>query len=116
MGRLFRWLPRRLQPLTTNMLLRDEPDHRRLRSLVDQAFLTRSVEALRPRLEALANESLDRLEVRACFSGKAPQALVAQSDGARLYLASMRLGGRLLETAGDNAEQATNQASDTVTN
>src|SRR5262245_49829579 len=33
MGSLLRWLPRNLQPVTTNMLLRDEPDHRRLRHL-----------------------------------------------------------------------------------
>jgi cytochrome P450 len=42
------------------MLLRDPPDHRRLRSLVDQAFLRQSVEALRPRLESLADETLDQ--------------------------------------------------------
>ena len=47
------------------MLLRDPPDHRRLRSLVDQAFQRQSVEALRPRLEALADESLDRLAEQA---------------------------------------------------
>lgn len=63
--RLLRWLPRSLLPLATNMLLRDEPDHRRLRSLVERAFQVRSVEALRPRLEALADEALDRLAERA---------------------------------------------------
>ncbi|WP_422929121.1 cytochrome P450 family protein [Singulisphaera sp. PoT] len=59
-GTLLRWLPRTLRPLTTNMLLRDEPDHRRLRSLVDQAFRRQSVEALRPRLEALADAAARR--------------------------------------------------------
>ena len=44
---------------------------------------------------------LDRLAVRACFGGSAPEALVAQSDGARFYLESMRLGERLLEPVGD---------------
>src|SRR5690349_2634734 len=38
MATIVRWLPRSLKPLATNMLLRDPPDHRRLRSLVDQAF------------------------------------------------------------------------------
>lgn len=61
MGALLRWLPRTLRPLATNMLLRDPPDHRRLRSLVEQAFQRQSVEALHPRLEALADEALDRL-------------------------------------------------------
>jgi cytochrome P450 len=47
------------------MLIRDEPDHRRLRSLVDQAFQRQSVEALRPRIVALADELLDRCEQQA---------------------------------------------------
>jgi cytochrome P450 len=65
MGAIVRWLPRSLKPLTAQMLIRDEPDHRRLRSLVDQAFQRQSVEALRPRLTALADEMLDRLERQA---------------------------------------------------
>ena len=62
MGALLRWLPRTLQPLSTNMLLRDEPDHRRLRHLVDRAFRVRSIETLRPRLEVLADAAADGLE------------------------------------------------------
>ncbi|MCI0361324.1 MAG: cytochrome P450 [Planctomycetaceae bacterium] len=69
MRALLRWLPRNLKPLATNMLLRDPPDHRRLRSLVDQAFQRHSVEALRPRLAVLADEALDRLESEAARSG-----------------------------------------------
>ena len=65
MGTLLRWLPRTLQPIAKNMLLRDEPDHRRLRGLVDRAFQARSVEALRPRLEMLADEALDRMAEQA---------------------------------------------------
>jgi cytochrome P450 len=61
MGRIVRWLPGALKPLATNMLLRDPPDHRRLRSLVDQAFRRHSIESLRPRLEVLADEALDHL-------------------------------------------------------
>ena len=61
MAALFRWLPWGLRPLTTNMLLRDEPDHHRLRSLVDQAFVRQSIETMHPRLEALADEALDGL-------------------------------------------------------
>jgi cytochrome P450 len=44
------------------MLMRDEPDHRRLRQLVDQAFQRQSVDALRPRLVVLADDALDRME------------------------------------------------------
>jgi cytochrome P450 len=61
LSRLLRWLPRSVRPITTHMLLRDEPDHRRLRGLVERAFLRQSVDALRPRLEALADEAVDRL-------------------------------------------------------
>jgi cytochrome P450 len=68
MGSLVRWLPRSLKPLTRQMLIRDEPDHRRLRSLVEQAFQRQSVEALRPRLAALADEALDRFEQHASQS------------------------------------------------
>jgi cytochrome P450 len=62
---ILHWLPRNLRPLATNMLLRDEPDHRRLRVLVDRAFQARSVEALRPRLDVLAEEALDHLAAEA---------------------------------------------------
>jgi cytochrome P450 len=62
-------LPRGLKPLASNMLLRDPPDHRRLRSLVEQAFRRQSIEAIRPRLEALADEALDRLEAQAAHAG-----------------------------------------------
>jgi cytochrome P450 len=65
MGAFIRWLPRALQPLSTNMLLRDEPDHRRRRHLVDRAFRARSIEALRPRLEVLADSAIDDLARRA---------------------------------------------------
>src|SRR5215468_5862808 len=65
MGSILRWLPRTLQPLSTNMLIRDEPDHRRLRHLVERAFRVRSIEALRPRLEILADDAVDALEKEA---------------------------------------------------
>jgi cytochrome P450 len=61
MRSLIGWLPRTLRPLSTNMLIRDEPDHRRLRRLVERAFRVRSVGAMRPRLEALADEAADSL-------------------------------------------------------
>jgi hypothetical protein len=52
------------------------------------------------RYEVSVDESLDRLAVRACFDGKAPDALVAESSDARFYLESMRLGERFLEPIG----------------
>jgi cytochrome P450 len=42
------------------MLDLDPPDHTRLRSLVQQAFSPRAVDAMRPRIERLANELVDQ--------------------------------------------------------
>jgi cytochrome P450 len=40
----------------------DPPDHDRLRRLVSKAFTPRSIEQLRPRVQALVDEALDRVE------------------------------------------------------
>ena len=45
--------------LNDHMLMRDGEDHRRLRSLVQQAFTPRRVASLRPRVQALADGLLD---------------------------------------------------------
>ncbi len=42
-----------------NMLNLDPPDHHRLRRLVSKVFTPRTVEALRPRVQALVDEALD---------------------------------------------------------
>ncbi|MBC8006990.1 MAG: hypothetical protein H7X76_02970 [Prolixibacteraceae bacterium] len=57
--------------------------------------------ALAHRYDVTVDQSLERISVRACFNGKAPEALVAESDGARFYLESMRLGDRALEPVED---------------
>lgn len=58
------WVPRRFAPLLENMLDVDEPDHRRLRSLVQKAFTPRTVAELRNRVHATAAELYSRLEER----------------------------------------------------
>jgi cytochrome P450 len=42
-----------------SMLFMDDPEHRRLRNLVAKPFSAKSVEALRPRIRAIAGELLD---------------------------------------------------------
>ena len=42
-------------------------------------------------------ESLDLLAVKACFDGKVPGALVAETSGAKTFLEEVRLSGRLLQ-------------------
>ena len=46
----------------TSMLNTDPPDHTRLRRLVSKAFTPATIEQLRPRVQELVTESLDRME------------------------------------------------------
>ncbi len=54
------WMPAMFKPLSRNMLDVDPPDHTRLRALVQLAFSPRAVEQVRPRIEALAHELIDK--------------------------------------------------------
>jgi cytochrome P450 len=47
---------------TGSMLRTDPPDHTRLRSLVSRAFTPRTVQSLRPRIEEIVDEQLDRAQ------------------------------------------------------
>jgi cytochrome P450 PksS len=50
------WLPRVMLALANNMLTFDEPDHTRLRSIVDEAFRRRAILDMAPRIDAIADE------------------------------------------------------------
>jgi cytochrome P450 len=56
------WVPGFLKPLEQNMLDLDDPDHKRLRTLVSKAFTPRLIERLRGRVEAICQELLDAME------------------------------------------------------
>jgi len=58
------WMPKSIKLLTNNMLQKDEPDHRRLRHLVDAAFARRDILAMRGDIERIADGLLDRFEGR----------------------------------------------------
>lgn len=45
------------------------------------------------RYEVTVGQALDRIAVRACFDGAAPEALVAGTDGARAFLERMQIAG-----------------------
>jgi cytochrome P450 len=55
------WMPRIFRVFANNMLNMDEPDHARLRSLVDEAFRRRAVLGMEPRIRAIAEELADDL-------------------------------------------------------
>ena len=55
------WMPRFLATLASNMLTMDEPDHTRLRAIVDEAFRRRAVLEMEPRIRALAEDLADQL-------------------------------------------------------
>src|SRR6185436_4177848 len=54
------FVPGFLRKLTRNVLNMDPPDHTRLRTLVNKAFTPRVVERLRPRIEELCDELIER--------------------------------------------------------
>ncbi len=58
---ILRLMPRTLQVVSEHMLTRDNPDHRRLRRLVEQAFSRHSVENMRGRIGVLCDGLLDGL-------------------------------------------------------
>ncbi|MFH1342829.1 MAG: cytochrome P450 [Pseudomonadota bacterium] len=62
--RILRFLPRTIGILALNMLGHDDPEHRRLRGLVDQAFQRRTIEAMKPVIADIADRLLDRLDGR----------------------------------------------------
>ncbi|WP_417850670.1 cytochrome P450 [Thalassoglobus sp.] len=59
------WMPSSLKRVAVNMLTKDEPDHRRLRQLVESAFMQQSIDALRPRIAELVDKHLDGLQEQA---------------------------------------------------
>lgn len=67
------WMPRLVQTLASNMLTTDEPDHTRLRSIVDEAFRRRAVLEMEPRIRSIAGELADEL-----FARGSPADLVAR--------------------------------------
>jgi len=55
------WMPGVIRAIANNMLTMDEPDHTRLREIVDEAFRRRAILDMEPRIRAIADELADRL-------------------------------------------------------
>jgi hypothetical protein len=55
------WMPGMIRTLADNMLTMDEPDHTRLRSIVDEAFRRRAILDMEPHILKLADDLAARL-------------------------------------------------------
>jgi len=104
-----------------SMLELEPPVHTRLRTLVNRAFVSRQVERLRPRAEALANELIDRFptepfDLLPAFAAPLPITIIAEMLGVPVEMGpqlldwshkqvAMYMHGRTRET-----EEAANRA------
>jgi len=88
---VMKWfLPKLFKTLMQNMLTMDEPDHRRLRSLVESAFVRSSVEEMRPGIQRIVDGELDLMEQAAdangtvdfqnTFARRVPLAVICEID------------------------------------
>src|ERR1700731_4241979 len=82
------WMPGVLRTLANNMLSMDEPDHRRLRDIVDEAFRRRAVLEMEPRILAIADELADELfaegspaDLVDCYARKLPLSVICELLG-----------------------------------
>jgi cytochrome P450 len=55
------WMPGIVRTLANSMLSMDDPDHKRLRDIVEEAFRRRAVLGMEPHIEAIADELADQL-------------------------------------------------------
>ena len=69
-----------------SMLFMDDPDHRRVRGLVNKAFTLKAVEALRPRVREIATGLLEQIkdgefDLMTSFAGVLPVIVIAEMLG-----------------------------------
>jgi cytochrome P450 len=90
------------------MLQQDPPDHTRLRGLVVKAFTARRVEDMRPRIQQIVDDTLDRVEklghmdLIEDFAFRLPVTVICDmlgipEDHREVFYKSSRDGGRLLD-------------------
>ncbi|MGF1535700.1 MAG: cytochrome P450 [Elainellaceae cyanobacterium] len=100
-------VPKSVALLSQSMITEDEPDHRRLRDLVQQAFTRRQLAKLRDRIDHLTHRLLDEVEPQATIDLKQAYALpipvtviqemvgVADDDMPRFYTGIRALSNEL---------------------
>ncbi len=81
------WVPAFVKPLTRNMLDVDEPDHTRLRALVNRAFTPRRVEQIRDRIQSLSEDLVaavrgrERFDLIRAIAQPIPTTIIAEMLG-----------------------------------
>src|SRR5262245_27301510 len=97
-----------LRSMSHWMLQADPPDHTRLRGLVVKAFTARRVEDMRPRIQQIVDDNLDRIipqgkmDLIEDFAFRLPVTIICDMLGIHeqhreAFYASSREGGRLLD-------------------
>ena len=112
-----------IRSLGLMMLVQDPPVHTRLRGLVTKAFTTKRIEALRERIEQLANLLIDevydrrRMDVIADFAHKLPVHVICDMLGIpkshrENFLSRSQVSGRIIDPKPMSAEElaAANQS------
>lgn len=90
------------------MLTQDPPDHTRLRGLVVKAFTARRVEDMRPKIQAIVDDSIDRvighgrMDLISDFAFRLPVIVICDMLGIpqqdrEIFFTRERTGGRLLD-------------------
>jgi cytochrome P450 len=90
------------------MLQQDPPDHTRLRGLVVKAFTARRVEDMRPRIQQIVDETLDRIiplgkmDLIEDYAFRLPVTIICDmlgipEDNRELFYKGSRDGGRILD-------------------
>ena len=90
------------------MLQQDPPDHTRLRGLVVKAFTARRVEDMRPRIQQVVDQTLDRIvdqghmDLIEDFAFRLPVTIICDmlgipEDHREVFYTGSRTGGRLLD-------------------
>jgi cytochrome P450 len=97
-----------LRAMSLWMLSQDPPDHTRLRGLVVKAFTARRVAEMRPRIEAIVNDAIDRvagngrMDVITDLAFRLPVTVICDMLGIppadrEMFLSGARGSGRLLD-------------------
>ena len=105
-----------IRSLSQTMLVQDPPVDSRLRGLVTKAFTTKAIDALRPRVEQLANDLIDevvgdgKMDVIREFAHKLPVNVICDmlgipDDHRDRFMSGSKVSGRVIDPSPMSAEE-----------